>query len=174
LVVHPTLPRIGAWLRRRAEDVVVLLMATMFFAFIAQIIFRYFLPFPMGWTSELTIITWLWLVPFGAAFVVTEKEEIRFDLIYGAARANLRRAMGVVTAVALLGIYIYSLPAMTDYVTFMKVQSTAYLKIRFDWLYSIYLIFAVATIGRYLWLLWNAIFGKAPEAFDPAQTSSGV
>lgn len=172
--MHPNLLRAGAWLRRRAEDIVVLLMAIMFFAFIAQIVFRYFLPFPMGWTSELTIITWLWLVPFGAAFVVTEKEEIRFDLIYGAARANLRRIMGIITAVSLLAIYIYSLPAVTDYVTFMKVQSTAYLNIRFDWLYSIYVIFAVATIGRYLWLLWNAIRGKAPAAFDPTKASSGV
>lgn len=172
--MHPTLLRAGVWLRRRAEDVVVLLMATMFFVFIAQIVFRYFFTFPMGWTSELTIITWLWLVPFGAAFVVTEKEEIRFDLIYGAARANLRRVMGIITAVSLLAIYIYSLPAVTDYVTFMKVQSTAYLNIRFDWLYSIYVIFAVATIGRYLLLLWNAIRGKAPAAFDPTKASSGV
>ena len=30
--------------------------------------------------------------------------------------------------------------------TFMKVQSTAYLKIRFDWLFSIYVIFAVAVL----------------------------
>lgn len=172
--MHPTLLRAGAWLRRRAEDVVVLLMATMFFAFIAQIVFRYFFTFPMGWTSELTIITWLWLVPFGAAFVVTEREEIRFDLIYGAARANLRRVMGITTAVSLLAIYIYSLPAVTDYVTFMKVQSTAYLNIRFDWLYSIYVIFAVATIGRYLWLLWNAVRGRAPVSFDPTKASSGV
>ncbi|MBI4921925.1 MAG: TRAP transporter small permease subunit [Devosia nanyangense] len=149
-------------------------MATMFFAFIAQIVFRYFFTFPMGWTSELTIITWLWLVPFGAAFVVTEREEIRFDLIYGAARANLRRVMGITTAVSLLAIYIYSLPAVTDYVTFMKVQSTAYLNIRFDWLYSIYVIFAVATIGRYLWLLWNAVRGRAPVSFDPTKASSGV
>ena len=39
-----------------------------------------------------------------------------------------------------------SLPAVVDYVTFMKVQSTAYLKIRFDWLFSIYVIFAVAVL----------------------------
>ena len=46
--------------------------------------------------------------------------------------------MAIVTAVALLVLYGMSLPAVVDYVTFMKVQSTAYLKIRFDWLYSIY------------------------------------
>ena len=33
---------------------------------------------------------------------------------------------------------------MLDYVTFMKVEKTAYLKIRFDWLFSIYVVFVVA------------------------------
>ena len=39
----------------------------------------------------------------------------------------------------------------------MQVEHTAYLKIRFDWLYSIYVVFAVATIARYLWLAWSAL-----------------
>ena len=63
---------------------------------------------------------------------------------------------------------------MIDYVAFMKVEKTAYLKIRFDCLYSIYVVFAVAMIVRYLWLGWQAIWGKAPEAFDPTKASSGV
>ena len=63
-----------------------MLLAAMFLAFMAQIVFRYLFNFPIGWTSELTVITWLWLVLWGAAFVVTEAEEIRFDLIYGARR----------------------------------------------------------------------------------------
>mgnify|MGYP003693597323 CR=1 FL=1 len=61
------------------------LLAVMFVAFILQIAFRYFFNFPIGWTSELSVITWLWLVLWGAAFVVKESEEIRFDLVYSAA-----------------------------------------------------------------------------------------
>ena len=67
-----------------------------------------------------------------------------------------------------------SLPAVVDYVTFMKVESSAYLKIRFDWLFSIYVVFAVAIIVRYLWLCGQAIWGKAPEAYDPSKAGSGV
>ena len=52
-----------------------------------------------------------------------------------------------------------SLPAVVDYVTFMKVQRTAYLHIRFDWLFSIYVLFAVAAIVRYLWIGWRALVG---------------
>jgi TRAP-type C4-dicarboxylate transport system permease small subunit len=161
-------------LYRFAEFVAAMLLAAMFLAFMAQIVFRYLLNFPIGWTSELTVITWLWLVLWGAAFVVTEPEEIRFDLVYGAVGTRARRAMAIVTAAALLLLYGMSLPAVVDYVTFMKVQSTAYLKIRFDWLFSIYVIFAVAVIVRYAWILWWALRGKGPAAFDPTKASSGV
>ena len=65
-------------------------------------------------------------------------------------------------------------PAVIDYVTFMKVQKTAYLKIRFDLLYSIYAIFAVAMIIRYLWLGYQVIWGKGPIEYDPTKASSGV
>ena len=56
----------------------------------------------------------------------------------------------------------------------MKVEKTAYLKIRFDWLFSIYVVFVVAVIVRYLWLSWQALFGKAPKEFDPTKAGSGV
>ena len=162
------------WLRRRAEDVIVILFAVMFLAFIVQIVFRYLLNFPIGWTSELTVVTWLWLVLWGAAFVVTEREEIRFDLIYAAFGDRTRRAMAVITGLSLLGLYGFSLPAVVDYVTFMKVEKTAYLKIRFDHLYAIYVVFVVAVLIRYVWLVVSAIRGRAPEAFDPTKASSGV
>ena len=80
----------------------------------------------------------------------------------------------LVTGIFLIAMYVLSFPAVLDYVLFMKVQKTAYLDIRFDVLYIIYPVFAVAVIVRYAWLLWNALRGKAPEAFDPTKASSGV
>jgi TRAP-type C4-dicarboxylate transport system permease small subunit len=150
------------------------LLAVMFLAFIVQIVFRYLLNFPIGWTTELSIITWLWLILWGAAFVVRERDEIRFDIIYGSVGHKGRRIMAVITAAALVALYALSLPAVADYVTFMKVEETAYLDIRFDWLFSIYLAFAAASIARYLWLGWRAIRGDAPETPDPTKASSGV
>ena len=172
--MHSTYLKISRWLRRRAENVAAALLGVMFLAFIVQIVFRYAMNFPIGWTSELTVITWLWLVLWGAAFVVTELEEIRFDLIYGVLGKRARRVMAIISSVALLILYGMSLPAVIDYVTFMKVQSTAYLKIRFDLLFSIYIIFAVAVLIRYVWLLWRALRGATPEEFDPTKASSGV
>ena len=68
------------------------LLAVMFVAFIVQIVFRYLLNLPIGWTYELSVIIWIWLVLWGAAFVVREDEEIRFDLIYATVGRERRRA----------------------------------------------------------------------------------
>jgi TRAP-type C4-dicarboxylate transport system permease small subunit len=157
---------VGAWLRRRAENVVALLLGAMFVAFILQIVFRYFLNWPTGWTTELTVVTWLWMVLWGAAFVLKDSEEIRFDLVYSSVRPRARRAMVVIVALAVIGLYLLSLPASWSYVTFMKVERSSYLRIRLDHLYSIYVIFLVAIVVRYAWLIWQVLRGH-----DPAQTA---
>jgi len=165
---------IGAFLARRAENVAAAMLAAMFLAFLLQIVFRYVLGLPIGWTHEASVILWLWLVLWGAAFVVSEREEIRFDIIYGAVGPGARRIMALVTALALIALYAISFPAALDYVAFMKVERTSYLKIRFDWLYVIYIVFVAASIVRYIWLAWQAVRGVAPDAFDPTKASSGV
>jgi TRAP-type C4-dicarboxylate transport system permease small subunit len=172
--MHPKLRDIGLWLYRRGENLLAAMLLAMFAAFILQIIFRYLLNLPVGWTNEISVVLWIWLVLFGAAFVVREEEEIRFDLIYAAAGASARRVMFVISAVALIVLYGIAFPATVDYVTFMKVEKTAYMKIRFDWLFSIYLVFVVAVIARYLWLAWQALFGRAPKEFDPTKAGSGI
>ena len=56
----------------------------------------------------------------------------------------------------------------------MKVEKSSYLKIRMDWLFSIYVVFLVAVIARYLWLLSRLLRGKDPGAPDSTQASSGL
>ena len=164
----------GGWLRRRAENLLALMLLGMFAAFVLQIVFRYILNLSVGWTNEISVVLWIWIVLFGAAFVVREVEEIRFDFFWAGAGDRARRVMQIICAMALVVLFGISLPAVIDYVTFMKVESTAYLKIRFDYLYSIYIVFAVAMIVRYIWLGVLAVRGRAPEAFDPTKAGSGV
>jgi len=162
------------WLRRRAENIAALLLAVMFLAFVIQIVFRYVFNFPVGWASELTVATWLWLVLFGSAFVLGEKEEIRFDLIYSAVRPRVRIGMALVSALAIVILYGASFKASWAYVTYMKVEKASYLKIRMDWMYSIYILFLVAIIARYVWLLARLLRGRDPEAGDVTKVSSGL
>jgi TRAP-type C4-dicarboxylate transport system permease small subunit len=159
-------PELRRWLERRAENVAAAMLAVMFVAFLVQIVFRYSFDLPVGWTHELSVVMWLWLVLWGAAFVVRESDEIRFDLVYGAVGPKGRRVMAVVAALALIVLYGMSLPAVVDYVLFMRVEKTAYMKIRFDWLYSIYPVFVVAILARYVWLTFDALRGAPPPKED--------
>ena len=162
------------WMRRRAENIVAGLLGIMFAAFIIQIAFRYFFNFPIGWTSELSVITWLYMVLLGSAFWLKESEEIRFDLISGALGPVGRRVVGLIVAVAAVVLFGMALPATVSYVAFMKVESSSYLKIRLDILYSVYVVFAVAVIVRYVWAIVSLLRGEVPEEIDVTKVSSGL
>jgi TRAP-type C4-dicarboxylate transport system permease small subunit len=158
--VKPSLSKAAGWLHQRAENILVALLAVLFAAFIVQIVFRYFFNFPIGWTAELSVIMWLWLVMWAAGFVAKESEEIRFDILCGAVRPRTARVMGIVVAVAIVGLYTASLPATFKYIAFMKVEKSSYLHIRLDILFSAFGLYVVAVIVRYVWILWHLVRGR--------------
>ena len=153
----------GRWLRRRAENISALLLLAMFLCFIVQIAARYVFNKPLGWTDEVSVLCWIWCTLWGAAFVLREKDEVRFDIIYSGVSTQTRRVFTIITGVAAVVLLGMALPAVLSYIIFLKVEKSAYLGIRLDYLYSIYAIFAVAAIVRYSALTWRAIKGKPPE-----------
>ena len=155
------LPRsVATFLRRRAEDVAVLLLSAMFAAFIVQVVFRYVVGQPLGWTLEACLVTWLWTVFWGGAFLVRDADHVRFDILYLAAGARLRRVYAGVAALALAALFAVSLPRVWDYVSFMAIERTSLLRIPMDWLFSIYVVFALAVVARYAWRFWLALSGR--------------
>jgi C4-dicarboxylate transporter, DctQ subunit len=150
-------------LARTAEAVAAGLLAVIFLAFIAQIALRYLFDLPVGWTAEISLVAWLWLILWGSAFVLRDEEEIRIELLRAFFGPRGQRILSSLGSIAIVVLFALALPATWDYITFMKVESSSYLKIRFDWLYSIYLVFAVAVIARHLWLVVNALRGRAPS-----------
>jgi len=96
--MNPAISRAVDWIRRRAENIVAAMLGIMFVAFILQIVFRYFFNFPIGWTSELSVIGWLYMTLLGSAFWLKESEEIRFDLLSDRLGPVGRRVVGLVVA----------------------------------------------------------------------------
>ena len=135
----------------------------MFLCFILQIVARYVFNYPLGWTDEVSVLCWIWCTLWGAAFVLREKDEVRFDIIYSTAGKQTRRVFTVITGIAAIVLLAIALPAVISYVTFLKVERSAYLGIRLDYLYSIYIVFSVAVIVRYAALTWRAIRGEPPD-----------
>ena len=153
----------GRWLRRRAENVCAALLLAMFLCFILQIVARYVFNYPLGWTEEVSVLAWIWCLLWGAVFVLRERDEVRFDLIYSNAGKQTRRVFTVITGVVTVVLFAVALPAVWSYVTFLKVERSAYLGIRLDYLYSIYVVFSVGVIARYAALTWRAIRGHPPD-----------
>jgi TRAP-type C4-dicarboxylate transport system permease small subunit len=152
--------RAHAWLRARAENVLALMMAAMFVAFILQVVFRYVINLPLAWTDEVCVIGWLWGILWGAGFVTRNSEDVRFDMVYGLMPRNVKRVFTVVASTAIVVILAISLPGAWSYVTFMKVEKSASLGIRMDWMFSIYIAFVLAIIARHARIVVEAVLGR--------------
>lgn len=159
------------WLQARADNVAVGLLTVMFLSFILQITTRYVLNAPLGWTVELCLTMWLWVVFWGSAFLLDDRDHVRFDMLYVMGSARVRRVLALVSAVALLAGFIAALPATFDYITFYKIKKSATLHIRLDYVFSVYGIFAVAIIVRYALRVWRLARGGAPDELQ--ETESG-
>lgn len=153
---------VAVWLRRRAENICALFLVCMFMSFMVQIGARYIFNYPLGWTDEVSVIFWIWCTLWGAAFVLRERDEVRFDIFYSALSERTRCIFTVITGVIAIVLLVVSLPAVYSYVSFLKVERSAYLGIKLHYLYSIYVVFSVAVIVRYAALVYLALRGRAP------------
>lgn len=144
-------------LRTAAEAVLVVMMAAMFVAFILQVVFRYALNWPVGWTDEVCTLVWLWGILWGASFVMGNREDIRFDMLYTHLPRALKRGSTVVSSTALVVLLGVSLPATWSYVAFMKVERTASFGIPLNWVFSVHIVFVLAMMVRHAAIAWDAL-----------------
>jgi TRAP-type C4-dicarboxylate transport system permease small subunit len=175
----PPIPRLLRWLRLGANHVLVLMMATMFVSFILQIGFRYISNKPLAWTDEVCVLMWLWGILWGASFVMSNRDDIRFDVLTSHVSRGVRRVLTVIVSAAIVAILLLSLPASWSYISFMKVEDSASLGIRMDFFFSIYIAFVVAMVVRHAHLgieaLRDRLFDDEPAmatAMEPARDAA--
>jgi TRAP-type C4-dicarboxylate transport system permease small subunit len=147
-------------LRRGAEAVLVLMMAAMFVAFILQVVFRYVLNLPVGWTDEVCTLVWLWGILWGASFVMRNHEDIRFDMLYNLLPRRLQRVSTVLASGTLVALLLLSLPATWAFISFMQVERSAAMGIPMHLVFGMYLVFVVAMCVRHADIAWNAGFDR--------------
>ena len=150
----------------------VALLTAMFATFVIQIVSRYVLDAPVGWSVEVCLTTWLWVVFWDAAFGLADSDHVKFDIFYHAAGRRLKRALAIVSALAIAGGLLASMPATYSYITFYKIKTSATLHLRLDYVFSIYGIFLVATVLRYLWRIVHILRGGAPDDVEPGHDAS--
>mgnify|MGYP001767227866 CR=1 FL=1 len=158
------------FLHRRAADVQVALMATMFAAFIVQIASRYVFDAPVDWAYEVILITWLWAVFWGGAFLVSDRDHVKFDVIYNLGSSRTRRVHALIAALVLAGGFAASAPATWDFVSFKKIRSTDIIGLRFDLVFSVYLIFLAATVVHYVVRIVRLLRGDPMSSLEREET----
>jgi len=137
------------WWQARADDVAVGLLTAMFVAFVVQITARYVINYPLPWTLELSLTTWLWTVFWGSAFCLRNKDHIAFDMIYNHVGPGLRRVFGAISALAIIVAMLASLPATWDWVSFLTIKKSATLRIPLAYVFSLFLLFMVGSVVIY-------------------------
>ncbi len=159
-----TYHKVKDMLLRLADHFGAFLLGSMFFVFILQIVFRYFFNLPVGWTVEWVTIAWLWVILFTFAFVIPVGDMIRLDIVYSSMPRPIRRTFDVISGLGCAAIFAWTLPNAWEYVGFMDIERTAYLRLPFSWVFAIYIPFHVAVIVRMLQLAWGGITGgRQPE-----------
>jgi TRAP-type C4-dicarboxylate transport system permease small subunit len=159
--------------RAIALDIAALMLGALFVVFLIQILSRYVFNAPALWTLEACLTLWLWVVFWGGAFVLQEKDHVRFDVLYVAVGRNLRRVFAMVSAVAIGGGMLAALPATWSYITFYQIKRSAVLGIRLDIVFSIYGIFAAMLVMRYFWRAVLVARGADPEVLDRREIQDG-
>ncbi len=136
------------------------MLAALFGVFLLQIVARYFFNFPMGWTVEVTLTLWLWLVFWGGAFCLRASDHIRFDMLYLSVSRPTQRIFGAISAVMIIAAFAISFLPTLDYVWFYKIKRSNTLGVRLHYVFSIYLLFMIVIIARYGHILTNFLRGK--------------
>jgi TRAP-type C4-dicarboxylate transport system permease small subunit len=150
-------------IKRGAELICAALFAIMFIAFLIQVFSRYVLNDPVAWSMEVALLTYLWIIFIAGATIVSIDEHISFDTIYEAAKPKGKRVLALITSAAILLAFLAAFPANVDFITFMAIDSTSILEIRFDIVFFCFLIFMVAVILRTIYKIKRLLGTKWHE-----------
>ena len=155
-------------LRSFANFITATMLAVLFFTFLLQIFSRYILKAPFGWTLELCLILWLWIVFFGCSFAVRDQDHVKFDIFYYATPKKVQLIFSIISAIGVIVIMGYSFLPTIDYIDWMKMRKTTTVKIfsnkiPLSYIFSVYGIFLLSVIIQYIWKLINLMKSGLPD-----------
>lgn len=162
-----------------AEGVAALMMAAIFALFVVQIAVRYVLGRPgiaealgleagaFGWTLEAIMVLWLWTIFWGCAFVVRERDHVRFDVLYAALGPGPRRVLAALGAVCITAALWASIGPTWDRMRILAIKSSATLPVKMLPIYSVYFVFLAVVGARCGRRAWRAARGRLPDEHAP-------
>jgi TRAP-type C4-dicarboxylate transport system permease small subunit len=137
---------------RHAADIVGgCLYVGLFLTFIVQITARFGFNQPLMWTDEMAVILYIWVVLWGAAFMVPEDEQVRFGLLYDMASPNVQRLMRIAGYLIIGGLSAWALPSSWSYIHFMAREGTPVLDLPIMWVFLPFALLLVSLTVRAVW-----------------------
>lgn len=175
---------------RVTEAIAAIVLAVIFITFILQIFTRYaakiawLMPIPsisdwmadmepLRWSVYLISLLWVWLIFFGCAFFVRDRDHVVFDILYHSLPTGGRKFFALAGAALLIGFMIYSfLPTYealwaSRLVELKKLQTLRMPftgdKIAMKWLFAPYLMLMIAVIIRSTWSFYSVLKYGPPK-----------
>jgi TRAP-type C4-dicarboxylate transport system permease small subunit len=140
--------RWAARFEKFAEIVSSAMFAFVFLIFNYKIITRYLEHNEAAWADEVSVILFIWIIFWANAFVLHDRQQIRFDLIYHPLPARIKRVMAIARLALVGGLFLWSAPVSIGYILFLWREKTPVLGLRLDYIYSCFGIFLIAVVVR--------------------------
>jgi C4-dicarboxylate transporter DctQ subunit len=118
---------------------------------------------PFGWTLELCLVLWVWIVFLGCAFVVCDRDHVTFDIIYLAAPDSVRRVFAAISCLVVAVTFAWSVLPTWDWIDFLKIKRSATLQVPMRTIYAVNALFLIAVTVRYAWRFLVILRGGTPR-----------
>ncbi|OVZ55572.1 hypothetical protein CDO46_11295 [Pigmentiphaga sp. NML030171] len=144
-------------LQRGMEALCTLAFVAIFGISLLGIVMRYVFSMPLVWTDELAMVLLLWVVLLTDGLLLSDREQVRFDVVYDLCGPRGRRGIGLLASLAIGVTFLASLPTIYDYVAFLWRERTSVLDWRLDAVFSCFVVYWVAVIVRAVIQFWQLL-----------------
>lgn len=142
---------------RFAEWVSVVAFALMFGGFVVGIGGRYVFDAPVAWSNELCAIGFVWIVFWTSDILLTERQHIIFDVLYGLFPPRARRILALFLTLCLAVLFLAALPGTIDYTHFLRTRHSMLLHVPMQIVFGCFLIFVIAVIVSSIIRIWKLL-----------------
>jgi TRAP-type C4-dicarboxylate transport system permease small subunit len=131
-----------------AEAFCVVAFASVFLVFVWKIGMRYVAGSAVAWADEVSVVLFVWIVFIANGFVVEDRRQISFDLLYRHVGPGVQRGLALARVALVGGLFAVALPGSMDYIGFLWRERTPVLLWRLDIVYSCFGLFMVGVLVR--------------------------
>jgi TRAP-type C4-dicarboxylate transport system permease small subunit len=142
--------RAGTSIAKAAEAFCVAAFAGVFLVFVWKIAMRYTAGRAVAWADEVSVVLFVWIIFIANGFVVEDRRQISFDLLYRHVGPRSQRVLALARVALIGGLFAASLPAAIDYIAFLWRERTPVLLWRLDIVYACFGLFMIGVLLSYL------------------------